>query len=305
MKNPLVSVIIPNYNHAKYLEERIQSVINQTYQNYDLIILDDCSTDNSKEIIERYRSNTHVSHIVYNDKNSGQTFKQWQKGLGLAKGELIWIAESDDKCEPDFLETLVEQFEKNQDCVLAYCISILFNDNGDILGKSGTFGNDLQLSGVDFIKHYMCLGNAIWNASSAVFKKNVALGIDKQYESYKGAGDRLFWIEIAEKGNVAIVNKPLNFFRQHPNNSTKRYYADGTNQKEDKKILDYIYCQGYISCPAFIKCKSEYAKKRVLSWDFDNDQIRQEVIGLWHLTLFERLWVLLYQQVKIIIRLLR
>ena len=106
-KCPLASVIIPNYNHAKYLEERIQSVLNQTYQNLELILLDDKSTDNSLEVINKYRDNPHVSQIVVNEHNSGSAFKQWHRGIELAIGELIWIAESDDYCSPTFLEVLV------------------------------------------------------------------------------------------------------------------------------------------------------------------------------------------------------
>ena len=94
-----VSIIVPNYNHEKYLDERIQSILNQTYQDFEIIILDDCSTDNSKFVIEKFRNNEHVSHIVYNEQNSGSTFKQWERGFELAKGELIWIAESDDSCD--------------------------------------------------------------------------------------------------------------------------------------------------------------------------------------------------------------
>ena len=107
----MVSVIIPNYNHDKYLDVRIQSILNQTYQDFEIIILDDCSTDNSKAVIERYRDNDHVSHIVYNEKNSGTTFKQWEKGIELAKGDLLWIAESDDSCDCNFLDSLIPKFE--------------------------------------------------------------------------------------------------------------------------------------------------------------------------------------------------
>jgi len=105
---PKVSVIIPNFNHAAYLKQRIDSVLNQTYQNFELIILDDCSTDNSKEIIEQYRNDTRVSNIVYNTENSGSTFKQWDKGINLSSGDYIWIAESDDWCELNFLQTIME-----------------------------------------------------------------------------------------------------------------------------------------------------------------------------------------------------
>src|SRR5207342_2166753 len=81
---PEVSVIIPNYNHAVYLEQRIESVLNQTFQDFELIILDDCSPDNSRDVIDQYRVNSKVSHIVYNSINSGSTFKQWQKGIELS-----------------------------------------------------------------------------------------------------------------------------------------------------------------------------------------------------------------------------
>lgn len=78
---PKVSVIIPNYNHSSYLKERIDSILNQTFQNFEVIILDDCSTDNSKEIIELYRDHTKVSHIVYNEKNSGSTLDNGKREL--------------------------------------------------------------------------------------------------------------------------------------------------------------------------------------------------------------------------------
>ena len=68
-----------------------------------MIVLDDCSTDNSLEIIEKYKGNPHLSQVVANETNSGSSYKQWDKGIKLAKGELIWIAESDDCCKPFFL----------------------------------------------------------------------------------------------------------------------------------------------------------------------------------------------------------
>ena len=101
---PTVSVIIPNYNHAPFLKQRIESVLNQSFQDFEMILIDDCSTDGSREIIESYRNNPHVSHIVYNDSNSGSAFLQWNKGIELAKGDWIWVAESDDYAEPTFLE---------------------------------------------------------------------------------------------------------------------------------------------------------------------------------------------------------
>lgn len=277
----MVSVIIPNYNHARYLDERILSVLNQTYQYFEVIILDDCSTDNSREVMERYRANEHVSHIIYNDINSGSTFKQWDKGISLAKGELIWIAESDDKCEPTLLEKLVHQFEKDENLVMAFCKTVAFANDGkqqrlDPLPLS----DDAILDGSEFISLYMSHGNPVINASSCVFKKDVVLKIDRGYETFKGAGDRLFWIEISEHGNVAVINEWLNYMRSHPNNSTKRFNHDGTNQIEDKKILDYIREKGYISSRRYQQLKHNYVKAHIFEMLTDKP-LQQELYAIW------------------------
>ena len=113
MEKVKVSVIVPNYNHAAFLHDRISSILNQSYQNFELIILDDCSTDNSLAIIEQFKEEKAVSHVILNTKNSGSTFKQWEKGLNLAKGEYIWIAESDDFADRQFLERAVEILDEN------------------------------------------------------------------------------------------------------------------------------------------------------------------------------------------------
>lgn len=93
---PSNSVIMPNYNHALFIKQRIESVPNQSYQDFELIILDDCSSDNSREIIAQYRQNPKVIRIIYNQHKSGCVFKQWINGVVKAKGEFIWIVESDD-----------------------------------------------------------------------------------------------------------------------------------------------------------------------------------------------------------------
>lgn len=289
MNNPFVSVIIPNYNHARYLDERIQSVLNQTYQNFEVIVLDDKSTDNSVGVINKYRNNPHVSHIVINEENSGSTFKQWHKGFELAKGELIWIAESDDKCEKELLCTLVAFFENNPNCVLAYTESILFKDDGTQLNCYEERESEF-LTGRDFISTRMAWTCAIVNASSALFKKSVAMSIDKQYTDFKGAGDRLFWIEIAEHGDVGIDYHHLNFFRIHENNSTKRYYNEGINQREDLRILDYIKEKNYITTNQYQKIKRNYARWNIFSMKL-SPRYRKEVSRIWNLRLSDKVYI--------------
>ena len=87
---PQVSVIVPNYNHAPYLRQRIDSILAQTYQDFELILLDDSSTDKSEEVLLSYKDHPKVISLIINKQNSGSTFKQWDKGIELAKGEYIW-----------------------------------------------------------------------------------------------------------------------------------------------------------------------------------------------------------------------
>ena len=275
----MVSVIIPNYNHALYLDERIQSVLNQTYQDFEVIVLDDCSTDNSLEIINKYRNNPHISQIVVNEQNCGSPFKQWHKGFELAKGDIIWIAESDDYCEPTFLEKLTTAMSQRENCVVAFCKTLSFYPNGC---KRVATPLDLQegiYESKKLISDFMSWDPTIANASGAIFKRATAMAIDNRYLNFKGAGDRMFWVEMAEQGTIAYVDTPLNYFRQHDSNSTSNNFKNGTNQREDKIILDYIYQKGYINKEKYNHCRVRYIHIWVLP--LSNQLLRFQLLTLW------------------------
>lgn len=288
--NPLVSVIVPNYCHSMYLDERILSILNQTYNNFELIILDDCSPDNgaSRSVIEKYRDNSHISQIIFNEKNSGSTFKQWEKGINLAKGEFIWIAESDDCCEPTLLEQLLTPIIGNSNVSISFCRSITFTDEtrlGQVDPKKIEAG---CINGIKFIHDFMKSGNAIVNASSAIFRKDVYKQINDDYKFYKGAGDRLFWIFLAERGDVYFVEKPLNYFRQHIKNTTKSCNQSGINQIEDKKILDYIYNKGYLTKKEYKKVVREYVKFHIFQMVTDK-KLKSKLYKIWHFDFFNQM----------------
>ena len=236
---PVVSVIIPNYNHAPYLEERIESILHQTWQDFEIIILDDCSTDNSKEVIENYRSNNKVSKIIYNEKNTGVAFLQWQKGIEAASGDWVWIAESDDWCEANLLETLMRGISSNT--VLAVAQSVVVSNDGKIRWKSEAAYLDKTYTGTDFIKNRMLLDNfGIPNASMCIFKRSEYAKVNKEFTSYKFCGDWLFWISIASFGDVYISGKYLNYFRKHDKDVSGSAYKNGLHYKEYFKLLDTL-----------------------------------------------------------------
>lgn len=284
MNNPKVSVIIPNYNHAKYLDQRIQSVLNQTYQDFEVIILDDCSPDNgaSRAVIEKYRSNPHVSHIVYNEKNSGSTFIQWQKGFSLAKGEIIWIAESDDWCELNFLETLMPCWEKYPDCsVIETTVHYVDSKGNKFDENKQNSGQIFYSDGKEFIKwHLVQSCFSIPNASAVTFKKKIALSVPKDYMEYKAAGDRLFWIYMLECGNICMVDNALSYFRQHGVKVTQKKERDGTQGRENYKINLYLENRGYIKGIIAVEAFRFYWNNFNIT-QYDSEEIREELLHLW------------------------
>lgn len=251
MMSPLVSVVVPSYNHEKFLKERLDSILNQTFQDFELIILDDLSPDSSREIIETYRAHPKVSKIVYNEKNSGSTFFQWNKAIfELAKGELIWIAESDDVAESNFLETLVPILKKNPEIVLAYCQSARMDSEGNITGSwlshtntlinSDKFNQSFNMNGSEYIENYLIYKNTIPNASAVIFRRAAFIKTNGAKTDLKTNGDWDLWVKIVSQGNLYYERSELNFFRYH-NSSVIAKANEGNTGKIELKTKLYGY----------------------------------------------------------------
>lgn len=251
--NPTVSVIVPNYNHAPYLEQRIESILNQTYTDFELILLDDCSTDNSIEVLSKYATHPKVSHFIVNEQNSGSTFRQWDKGINLAAGEYVWIAESDDWCEITLLQTIVNELLKNEKVVLGYVQSYFIIEKNDIKFVSSQNKLFKTENGLDFIKTHLLHGNAIFNASMALFKKSAYFNVKEDFKNYKFCGDWLFWAQIAQQGEVFISGKILNYFRNHSGDVSNKAYASGLNFVEELKVIIYYIENKLITNEEFLE----------------------------------------------------
>ena len=242
---PQVSVIVPNYNHAPYLRQRLDSIFNQTFQDFEVIILDDCSTDNSKEIIEEYRNKPQVSHIIYNETNSGSPFKQWAKGFDLAQGDYIWIAESDDWAESFFLDNSVNILKKDPSLSFVFCS--LFCESQNTSKPEKFLEQDFFFKGLHFLKKYQIFANAVVNASSVLFRRQTLTFIPEDFQNFTGSGDYLFWSYLCEHGNVYFSSKLLNHFRRHQTTTTSKNIASGNNFLENFRIYEYFKKKGYVS----------------------------------------------------------
>ncbi len=229
---PHVSVIVPNYNYAHLLTERLESITRQTVAPYEIIILDDASTDNSLELIAKLQKKMEL-RVVKNKVNSGSVFQQWQKGIELARGEYIWIAEADDLSEPDFIETAFKAFADSA-VVMSYTESVQINNDGEVIAEHyRDYLSDLEperwltsyvRSGLEEITEVMSVKNSVPNVSAVLFKRERLQAVLRQYfdevTSYYFAGDWALYIRLLAEGKIAFNPAPLNRHRRHANSVT-------------------------------------------------------------------------------------
>lgn len=255
--NKKVSVIVPNYNYAKFLKDRITSIVQQTYPIYEIIILDDASTDDSKKIINNLIEIINQKYpkiktkTVSNKINSGSPYKQWQKGFALATGDYIWIAEADDLSDKNFLATVMNGF-LNKDVVLSCSGIQLINERGSTImydfsrsfdkGHTNHWKKDYINSGIDEIRNYLANNCTIPNVSGVVFKNDARIPYSNYLTEsikFKQAGDWLFYINVLRHGKIAYFRPSLNKYRIHSRSVTTQS-DKSIHSREIKQIQQFI-----------------------------------------------------------------
>lgn len=245
---PKVSVVVPNYNHAQFLRQRVDSVLRQTFQDFELILLDDCSSDDSRSIISSYAQDPRV-RIEFNEANSGSTFRQWNKGVRLARGEYVWIAESDDHAEPQLLEKLVSRLNAEPNVAFCYCRSWRISSEGEIIEFLDSWAADLDpqrwtadhvADGHEECRKYLVRRNTIPNASSVLFRKDVYERVGGADEGLMYCGDWKLWASMALTGKIAYVSQPLNYYRWHESTVRVKSQRLGTDAAEYLTVVRWI-----------------------------------------------------------------
>jgi GT2 family glycosyltransferase len=245
---PRVSVIIPNYNHARYLRQRIDTVLRQRYQDFEIILMDDCSTDVSRTVIAEYASDPRI-RIELNEKNSGSTFRQWNKGVGLARGEYVWIAESDDYADERLVEHLIELLSKDSKTVFAYCrsLEISSEDQEDDFADAYLSGldrdrwsKDFHVDGREECQNWFVQTNPVPSASAVLFRKKIYEQVGGADENLRLCGDWKLWAAMAMEGSVAYVGEALNYHRCHDTSVRREAIRSGLNVSEALEVICWI-----------------------------------------------------------------
>jgi glycosyltransferase involved in cell wall biosynthesis len=257
MPSPRVSVVLVSYNHAKFLPQRIDSILSQSFQDFELIILDDHSPDNSIEVIQRYPWDREY-RLIPSSTNSGSPFAQWRKGLLQCSGEYVWIAESDDYSSPDFLRAMVETLDADPEIALCYSQSVGVDELGNFMYSYFPWTEDLDatlwrssfvMDGRDFVRKYISKKCVIPNVSAALFRSSALSAIAFPESWMRHYGDWLLYARTAWTGKVGFVCEDYNFFRFH--SSTQRANASVDHFVEYRHVIHLIarLCASTLTLP--------------------------------------------------------
>ncbi len=265
---PTVSVIVPNYNHARHLPERLESIAAQTFRDYEVILLDDASTDGSREILSEFARRT-GARCDFSATNSGSPFRQWNRGVDQARGELVWIAESDDSADRGFLEALVPRFGADPGVVLACCRSEAIDQEGTRipnrfagLAVEDRWDRDFIADGREECARYLVRQNTIPNASAVVFRREAFLAAGGAEAGMRYCGDWITWARVLALGRLAYCARRLSRFRFHSGSLGGRVRSSALPHLEAARVVAEIL-RGF---PVDDEVRAEALQARVGPW---------------------------------------
>jgi glycosyltransferase involved in cell wall biosynthesis len=264
-----ISCIIPNYNHEKYLDERLRTILGQNLTEYECIFLDDGSSDSSNSIFNNYLNRDSRLHGYFNSSNSGSTFYQWNKGVALAKNNIIAIQESDDVSHPDLFESLYEEITRDSNIVLVFSQSYLIDSSSKIMGlweyTDLDFTSSFVMDGVDFIHRFLIHSNHIPNASAVMFRKDIFDLVGGTNPAFRTNGDWLLWLKMLCHGKIAYINRPLNMYRRHEESVSFKNssisssdYLEKYSMSLRKEYLKYLYALNDKQVMSIIQINKKY-----------------------------------------------
>lgn len=203
-KKPLITVLIPAYNAELYIAEAIESILNQTYTNFELIIINDCSTDSTEKIIKEYAKKD-SRLVLINNKQNLRISKTLNKGLNIAKGKYIVRMDADDWSYPDRIEKQVKLMENNPEVVLSSGNMEICDSEMNVKNKS-----NLPTTNENIRKVILQYNPMVHPAM--IFKRDVALSIGGYNEETKSE-DYMFTIDMSSKGELANLQDVILKYR--------------------------------------------------------------------------------------------
>lgn len=246
----MISIILPVYNGEKYIQGAIQSVLEQTYQNLELIIIDDGSTDKTKEVINGF-VDERIKYIYQNNK--GQAGAR-NKGLEIAKGDFIGFIDADDIYEKNKLEEQIEIFKQDDSIDVVYNDVLVFSENReDYILKS-----EIEFENSNDFRAYVLFRQIVPSPASMLIKRKIISDI-RFDENYRYTEDYKFVIDLASVGKFKYINKVLYKYRRHEKNVTNNHKEQVNCENEIIKKIGCDKIREIIEASSF-----EYLEKKIL-----------------------------------------
>ncbi|MDE4175244.1 glycosyltransferase [Phaeobacter sp. PT47_59] len=247
---PEVSVVLPNYNYEDYLPQRLDSITAQSFQDFELILLDDASSDGSPQLLKAFAETRAGTRTALSTENSGSPFAQWLRGMEMAEAEIVWLAEADDWCEDNLLTTLLPMFD-DRNLRLASCMSVPVQSDGTVIGdypslyldriNPGRWDRDFVATDHEEANEGLGIANTIPNASAVLMRK---FDPDPEFvEAVTGmrlCGDWFFYIRAMKGGLVGFSAAPLNYHRRHENTVTHKLEGSLRYFNELAEVRTYV-----------------------------------------------------------------
>ena len=236
---PLVTVIMPSYNHERYISEAIESVLNQTFSDFELIIIDDASKDKSKEIIKIYKEKESRIRAIFHDENKGIA-RTMNEGLEKANGKFIALFSSDDLWVRDKLVKQLNILMKD-DNLIVWSEGLIIDEKGVHSGKKFTQMHEAtkKKRGGNIFEELL-RGNFICGQSVILKKEN--LKNIRYDERLKYLNDYKFMIDLAKNYNFYFISEPLAMYRIHGANTIS---SDRYGWSEDRILVGKYFLQKY------------------------------------------------------------
>ncbi|MDZ5460320.1 glycosyltransferase [Azohydromonas lata] len=245
---PALSIIVPFYNHERYVAERLLSIFNQSIKDVEVILLDDCSTDHTLAAMKPFQKSERV-RLVENSKNSGSPFKQWKKGVQLASADVVWIAEGDDSCEHSFIETLLPYFDDPLVNIAAAKTEII-DEKGEV--KVGALNGYFEMAAPEkFERSYVKDGFTevveqfgavctLVNGSGLLIRKSALEPQLPAADQFKMCGDWRIYLGCLTQGKIAYDVSTKNYFRRHSASQVHKVEGTETYFAERQIVAEYV-----------------------------------------------------------------
>lgn len=233
--NNKVSICIPTYNGEKYIKKTIESILNQTFDNYEVIIVDDGSTDNTINIIKSY--NNPKFKIISKEKSKGMVYN-WNRCFDYADGKYILFLFQDDIITPNCLEEKVNVMDNNDEIVFSYSASAIIDENDRVRLIRKYHRKRKIFYGKNQIKKSFYLSKNIYGEpSNILFRKSICDMSDKFCTNLNYTPDIEYSLRISKFGKVAYINKTLTRFRISSSSMTRKLFKNYRNIIKDDEMF--------------------------------------------------------------------